>query len=156
MEMQSLDIDQAADTANEVNADTRAEIRLKVGQLLNGATFLQFIPPENYKPIAAAIMLAVLDNRAANGWSDTVVMQILMSRLLQLLYIGDQPDSPMLLHAIWRVHDMFAIINPYRTQLVDTIRTLVNFPSPPAKKKGGRKSKKNKQRFKRRRSKSHR
>jgi hypothetical protein len=143
MEMQSLAVDQAADTANE-NAETRAEIIGKIRELNHGNAYLQDIPPENYKPIAAAIMLAVLDNRVEYGWTDTVVMQILMSRLLELLYNGDQPDSRMLLQTLWPRNTEMGIEGERRQRIVQEIRGLVPFPAPPAKKKGGRKSKKNK------------
>ena len=127
----------------------------KIRELDHGDIYLQSIPPENYKPIAAAIMLAVLDNRAEYGWTDTVVMQILMSRLLQLIYIGDQIESRRLLQTLWPRNSEMGIEGEQRQRIVAIIRGLVPFPAPPAKKKGG-KSKKNKRRFKRRRSKSHR
>ncbi len=142
-----------------------AEINAKIQEVFETTTIVEMIPPENYTPEAAMIMMVVLNASIkddeeneefdlekfnATKFDLDDIVTILTSRIEVLLAIGDQHQNDAdFLQTIWP-NPIFAVQRVERRHaLVTKLRNLVY--GPPAKKKGGRKSKNKRKKNKSRR-----
>jgi hypothetical protein len=131
---------------------------LRTRNILRAYKALENIPPNNFKPKAASIILAVL-NDPEQRFSDYEIQCIVTSNVLNLYYIGEfAPNERIWPPALPELSRQWVIESMAEKQnLVEKMRAVIDLMClpPPCKKKGGskrRKSKKSKRRKSKRQS----
>jgi hypothetical protein len=146
---QAFEEDLAQDNASVIDRDTYEEICAKLRLIGRGVRLFVPINPANYSPNAAKILLTIL-NTVNEKFSYSDLEAILQSSILQLYYRGYEPDmDPAFDRIIWPE----LVSAPYepddRRRLVVKMHKAMN-PGPPPrvnfKPRGGKKSKKRKNR----------
>jgi hypothetical protein len=150
---------------------TRAEIRVALETIWQDPEYVddlvEGIPPENYKPIAASLLLTVLEHcnyypGHMQGFDPDIDFNriatdmLVSSNILRFYYTGDGELSEEQRHAIWQdpTHDYTIGL---RQHFISKMHRIVHErisarDSPPCKKKGGKKSRKSKRHRKQKQS----
>lgn len=143
------------DATHPVDAETRRLIDAKIAELnTDGGPDFVHMNPENYKPKAAEIFLAVLNRGIPlwgregytrdleNDFSFGEVCRIAWSNILPLYYTGHLPQNDaMFVSTLWRSPRLAIKEADIRHRLVAKMHRIMN-PGPPPRSHGGKKGKK--------------
>jgi hypothetical protein len=160
MEQQLRESMQEDSSQSFENPWKRAEVIAKL-KTLNCGDIISDIPPENYKKNAVEIILHVLDSTLKDQlFTEKEIRGIVTCHVLTLYYLGDKlapgeageaGELAIRGDRIWQRGRYYLISPQDRLSVVQRMRP------PPAKKKGGRKTKnKNRKRNSQRRKRSQR
>jgi hypothetical protein len=158
------------DATHPVDDETRRLIDAKIAELnTDGGPDFVHMNPENYKPKAAEIFLAVLNRgiplwgregytRDENDFSHSEVCLIAWSNILPLYYTGHLPQNDaMFVSTLWRSPRLAITELGRRQQLVAKMHKTMN-PGPPPKSDyhflGGKKYKKSRKHKKKKQKRS--
>jgi hypothetical protein len=141
--------------------ETRAQIEAKIQEIYEGDALLPFIPPENYSPDAAMVMLKILDahvSEESQEFNPDIHFDledlgvVLASNILVLLNEGGQPrNDEEFIDAIWGDCPVRTTNLARRQAMVEKMQNILC--GPPCKKKGGSKRKQHKNNQKKNKSK---